>query len=379
LGSPKEVRPGNCKLESIAIAQRKIHVGFQCDPNNKEIYLTLVPPPGPSDALDKTRSFVILAGDSDSPPEGLVADLVKRLESADSVDWNQVGSQSDSLSLEYLPIYTRSEAEVKKYYEGLELYRHGNHAEALDIYVELAKIQPYNGSLGMVVATLAGGEIFPEQLVRLEKEATEHPQDALKQFMAGVGNHYRAHDGAETMEEKRQLYARAILYLDRVVDTYKFEPRVFIYLAVSHFRLGHQKKAEGFVERAITLGNDDPDAYYCRAEIFQRVNIERSLQDLDIYLGTMKKNMAGGAVASKSKLNRVREMRRHLQAVHRGEVEAKEIFDPMEAESIPFGLSRKTAIMILGWAPWCGAGLGLMILSFWAYRRRSNQGSIAGS
>ena len=373
VGPTSEVRPGACHLESLGVSRRRIKVEFRCGAEKKRVYLTLVPTPGPEKALTQTKRFAILSSGTTPPPEGLVADLAIRLKAGDRFDWEKIGTEPDAPSLEYLPLRTRSEAVNKKYFEALELYRKHKHDEALEIYMEMSKTHPYNGGLGMVVATLAGGGVSAARLEELEKDAKEDPKDALKQFMAGVGTHYRAHDGAGSVEEKRQLYGRAITYLDRVAETYDFEPRVFIYLAVSHFRLGHQEKAEELIQRAIELGVDDPDAYYCRAEIFQRTNIERSLKDLDIYLGTMKKNMEGGAVASPTKLNRVYEMRQHLRDVASGRVEPEEIFDPMDAAQLPLGISHDFVLAVEDFAPWVGGFLGLIFAGFWAYRRRSKE------
>ena len=114
----------------------------------------------------------------------------------------------------------------------------------------------------------------------------------MKQFVAGVGAHYYAHQSAPTKEAKRPYYEIALTYLSRAESAYAAEPRLWIYLAVSNFRLGRQREAEALIEKAVALGADDPDAYYCRAEIFQHQNLARSLADLDLYIEQMKKNEA---------------------------------------------------------------------------------------
>ena len=43
-------------------------------------------------------------------------------------------------------------------------------------------------------------------------------------------------------------------------------------------------EAQALIEQAIPLATNDPDVYYCRAEIFQRANLARSLEDVERYL-----------------------------------------------------------------------------------------------
>src|SRR5207247_1554001 len=95
-------------------------------------------------------------------------------------------------------------------------------------------------------------------------------------------------------------------------------PRVFVYLGVSHFRLGEQAEAEKLIEQAVPLATNDPDVYYCRAEIFQRVNVTRSIADIERYLTMVGTLHAQGVPVSESKHDRVRKMLEHLRAVERG-------------------------------------------------------------
>ena len=219
-----------------------------------------------------------------------------------------------------------------EYARGLELYRHGKRTEAYDVYLRLAhKNIHHPGVLGMLVANLASSSLNVPRVAGLEAEADAHPDDKLAQLIAGVAAHYHAHNEGKTLEEKKQYYAIALRYLARARPELDFEPRLHIYLAVSDFRLGHQDEAEKHIEEAVGLGGRDPDVYYCRAEIFQRKNLPRSLEDLRTYMAMIEENVRTGAPSSAGKDARVRAMYDHLQAVSRGEASGEEIFDPIEA------------------------------------------------
>jgi len=104
---------------------------------------------------------------------------------------------------------------------------------------------------------------------------------------------------------------------------------VYIYLAVSHFRLGHQAEAERYIAQAIALGRQDPDAYYCRAEIYQHKDPQSALKDLDTYV-----QMTTGPeyITQGDKPQRVQKLKEKIQARIRGEAAGEELFDPIEPE-----------------------------------------------
>ena len=221
-------------------------------------------------------------------------------------------------------------AQERRYQQGLEAYRRRRFPEAIATYTALARDNACCGVLGMVVASYASTAPTPERAVAAAADADANPSDTLKQFTAGVLAHYAAHVSARSREQKLPLYEQAIRYLERTRPMYDHEPRVFIYLAVSNFRLGRQQLAEQFIERAVQLAANDPDAYYCRAEIFQRTNVQRSIQDINTYLRTNAENEARGAVGDPGKTARVRAMRDHLIAVSEGRANPEELFDPVQ-------------------------------------------------
>jgi tetratricopeptide (TPR) repeat protein len=220
-------------------------------------------------------------------------------------------------------------AQEERYQEGLRSYQQRRYPQAIELYTSLARDNTCCGVLGMVVASYASTAPTPERAAAAAADADAHRDDTLKQFIAGVLAHYAAHVNGRDQEEKRRLYEQALRYLDRTRPTYDFEPRVFIYLAVSNFRLGRQQLAEQFIERAVLLAQHDPDAYYCRAEIFQRTNVRRSIEDINLYLRTNAVNEARGAVGDPGKTARVIAMRDHLIAVSEGRANPRELFDPV--------------------------------------------------
>lgn len=263
-----------------------------------------------------------------------------------------------------------SRVDSDEYARGLELYRRGQRAEAYELYLRLARKNVHHpGVLGMLIANLASSSLTVARVAGLAAEADAHPGDKLAQLLAGVAAHYHAHNEGKTLEEKRQYYQIALRYLQRARPDLDFEPRLHIYLAVSDFRLGHQEDAEKHIEDAVALGGKDPDVYYCRAEIFQRKNLPRSLEDLRAYMAMIEQNVRTGAPSSPGKDARVRAMYEHLQAVSRGEASGEEIFDPIEA------IDRTRQIRGLA-----AAGLGVVTaaaLGAALYRRRRRRGGVS--
>lgn len=267
-----------------------------------------------------------------------------------------------------------------EYFEAVRLHEHGKNEEALAIFMQVARKDPRGGPLGRIVASLASQKPPWERIERAIREAEAAPDDPLLQFVAGVGCHYYAHQSAESLEQKRDLYTRCITYLEKVRELYAFEPRIYIYLAVSNFRIGRQEEAEALIEQAVQLDAKDPDAFYCRAEIFQRKDLSRSIQDLDHYLGATKSLTPQQRRNSRNKIQRVEDMRDYLIAIKEGRAQPAELFDPMHADDLPPSFRRETA------NPWRWfdrdflilyaliAGVGLLV---WRLRARRSPGGPA--
>ena len=344
LGAKATDLPGGCKLESASILKTHVAIHYICAAGDVRFELHPSALAGGAQ-LAKTEKFVMRKGDPTvAPPDGLldwVLDGVKTREKR--FHWMTVRgdvptfgglnpSAPDAPDAEDLKEF--DPALVTAFQEGQRQFRAQEHAAAVETFIALARKDPsFGGALGMIVANLA--PTHPDQAAVDARVAAADaaPDDPLLSFVAGVAAHYSAHYMAETSEQKKALYATAIRMLDRSRPAFDFEPRTFIYLAVSHFRLGRQKQAEGLIETAVTLASHDPDAYYCRAEIFHRTEVERSLKDLDMYLTMVQRIRDAGGDVAESKMDRVREMQAFLRRVHDGKQEMTEVFDPLAGDT----------------------------------------------
>jgi tetratricopeptide (TPR) repeat protein len=324
----KDGAPGGCKLTSASIQRDHVEVAYACA--GSPVSLELHHPSSTRPAVLRTDRFAVVAPAA-APPAPLLRDLEQSLRAAEPAwTWSRPPGAAPA-----------GAGEDPEYQRGLDLYRAHKYDEAYDLYVALARKGIKPGVIGMVVASLASTHPSRERVAALTETADQHysesaartssdraPNDVLAQFVAGVAAHYYAHQSALTKAAKLPYYELAIKYLSRAEAAYAAEPRLWIYLAVSHFRLGHQREAEALIEKAVALGADDPDAYYCRAEIFQQKDIARSLADLDVYLAQMKKNEASTHITAPEKNARVQRMKEYLLAVQRGERKPVDLFDP---------------------------------------------------
>lgn|GEM_PF-2108691 len=255
-----------------------------------------------------------------------------------------------------------------RYNVGFEMFKERQYGRAYKYFVLMARDDPtYAGVLGMLVANLAPLHPDAERVKKLTDASDAKPDSALDAFLAGVAAHYSAHYVASSKEGKQALYETAIQYLERTRPTFDFEPRVFIYLAVSHYRLGHQKQAEALIEQAVALNRQDPDAFYCRAEIFHRTQPERALKDIDQYLALTEAEEG----VSTAKVNRVRKMRGYLVRVISGELELTELWDPITGHT--YEVPSAADVFTDGtWGPIALIVLALMVflLSFAVIRFR---------
>ncbi len=334
--------PGGCALAGVRVERSRAEATYRC--GSRAVALSAVhPTAAPAGvAAPRTERFALVP--SPGPiPSPLLDALTARVRARESAwRWTSIAppplAPSAVAGDAAVGAATRqglSAPQEARYQQGFALYRARRYGEAAGVFLALARDNPCCGVLGMVVASFASTAPTADVAARYAREADADPGDTLKQFVAGTVAHYAAHHTGRSREEKQTLYASALRYLERCRGRYDFEPRLFIYLAVSHFRLGHQREAEGFIERAVTLGQDDPDVFYCRAEIFQRTAVARSLEDIDRYLAMMAVFEARGAVSDPAKTARVQAMRRHLELVSRGEASPEEIFDPIASEPPP--------------------------------------------
>jgi tetratricopeptide (TPR) repeat protein/lysophospholipase L1-like esterase len=366
---------GGCRLEGGAIRETRVELSFAC--RDRAVRIDLAHPSAAAGALATTRKFALVGSGSVPVPRALVRALAARLGTVEG-PWKWVtakparsapdGGRSTPVAPAVAaapPASGRPPRLEHAYRRGFELYRDRRFEEALSAFLALAREDPGHGVLGMVVAALASTHPPRWRTERWMAEADAQASDVLRQFVAGVAAHYYAHQSGRDAEEKKAFYEAALKYLTRARGAYHFEPRLWIYLAVSNFRLGRQEEAERLIERAVALGGDDPDAYYCRAEIFHRKDPRRSLADIDRYLADMRRNAERGAVVSRSKEERVLRMRATLDRVVRGEASPRDLFDDAREEP-PAGRPSFVPIAVAA----AGGLVALLAGVLWWRRRR---------
>lgn len=336
LGHDPKPFPDQCTLSGASIERTKIVATYACAGKPVTIALHHPADPAASGAAAKTAEFaIVVKGDA---PRAFLAEIEARLKDKERA-WRWVSAEAPGLgvaagapdgpSAPTAPGKALTPEQSDAFIAGVKLYRAGQMQEAFERFRKLAETAPENGVLGMVVASLASTSPTQDKVDVYAAEADAKPSDTLAQFVAGVAAHYCGHRNAKTRDEKKALYERAIKYLSRARPKYDFEPRVFVYLAVSHFRLGHQKEAEELIEAAIPLAQNDPDVYYCRGEIFQRVNVARSIADIRKYLDMSDALGKQGVPRNEGKHERVKQMLAHLEAVQRGAAQPEDLFDPL--------------------------------------------------
>lgn len=380
-----EVLPGGCRLQDARVLRTYVVGTWACDAGEATVELR---PLASAPAGAATTAKLAVAGKG-ALPDGLLDAVVARVRERDARwHWMKVRAETEPVG-RMVPTEPPPPSEVESreidpavlalYDQGKALQAEGRHDEAIAAFVQVARKNPrLGGVLGMIVANVAQTHPDAERVERWAAAAEAAQDDALASFIAGVGAHYSAHYGAATPEEKRALYERAVHWLERAEEPFSFEPRVFIYLAVSHFRLGHQEKAEALIERAIALDANDPDAYYCRAEIKHRSDPKTALVDLDKYLEMASVLAEPGNPVAEAKMDRVRGMRTHLEDVLAGRASEDELFDPLARsaaqEAPPSGLAEALrSSPLFAWVVVFAGLLALAVAWKLVRRRRRDQ------
>jgi tetratricopeptide (TPR) repeat protein len=80
-------------------------------------------------------------------------------------------------------------------------------------------------------------------------------------------------------------YQASIDLLEQVRGVVGDDPRVYMYLALDHFYLGHGEEAERLIGQAIEVsGGRDPDAFYVHSIIFRQKDLAVAVRDIERYL-----------------------------------------------------------------------------------------------
>lgn len=178
--------------------------------------------------------------------------------------------------------------------------------------------------------------------LRAKAEAT--PDNLDLAFLLGVVLHYR--DDWKGSDE----------WLRRAEPRHGEVPRLLIYRAMNHHRMGLDDLAAPLIEKAATLHSSDPDVLYCRAVIFLDRAPAQARKDLQAYLdGT-----AGTADINVGKQARVRQTILDL--------------DGCEAARSPRACVDEKAMLRL-WGPRAAWAVGFILLwgIVWYLRRRSSR------
>jgi tetratricopeptide (TPR) repeat protein len=349
---------GGCSLDEARTERTRITAKYRC--GRDAVIVILAHPDDARDAPARTTRFAITA----APPNQSLLDAV-----AASVRANEAGfewAQAQAAPLEGAKLKSAppppaadggapvadggvtitappppngaDKAALEEYLAAQRLEDAGRHAEAFDALVRLIRANPKHlpdGALGLLVSALASqtppADVEADCLGRYRAQADAHPDDALDQYIAGVAAHYCGHVHARTKEEKDAFYRTAISYLSRVVTAFDTEPRVFVYMAISHHRLGEEPEARVFIERAMKLARKDPDVDYCDAEIFVRADLPRAIADIRRYLATVEElHKQEGAPINPGKHRRVEGMLAYLEKVQQGRATLDtELWDPL--------------------------------------------------
>ena len=128
--------------------------------------------------------------------------------------------------------------------------------------------------MGAVFSIWAGHVGKEQAKAYIAARLDAHPNDTVGLYLGGVVSFYAEKDYDATREA-----------MERVMKVVDDDPRVYIYLALSHFYQGRQETAEKLVLRAVKLGEDqDPDVFYVRSIVFRHKDLDAAVRDIERYL-----------------------------------------------------------------------------------------------
>jgi tetratricopeptide (TPR) repeat protein len=167
-------------------------------------------------------------------------------------------------------------------------------------------------------------------LDRLAKD----PKDIPARYVAGCIAYYQ------------DRFDDVLTLLEPLLKEVPGEPRVYLYTAMAHFRLGHQRRAEENLDLlSRRVKHDDPDEFYVRSIVGRAKDFEQSLRDLETFVERSK--------GRRDHPNKVAKIQRELAIMRSGRA-------PTWFDLQPAGLR---------WSAWGGGGLLITALAVWLVRR----------
>ncbi len=234
---------------------------------------------------------------------------------------------------------------------GGALFRQRNFEEAVRVYERLFKLAPKRpGVLGHLSGAFnrLGGEVRTgkrpgERYYALVDEMAKRAEqgDALGRFLQAVDLFY----GGD--------FDGAIEKFAALEGPLGHEARVYIYGAMAHHWQGEDEEAARLSKRAVEVGPNDPDVYYCRSHIVRRTDAAAAVADLKRYVALAE---GPGAIRFDDKTDRIRN---EIKLLEQG------IMPPdWDRPGGPMG-GRHTRMAI-------AAGIGLLLAgaAIWLIRRR---------
>lgn len=162
------------------------------------------------------------------------------------------------------------------------LSRAGRWREAIEILHNLSKAHPERdivlgriaGMINFLTDAAGADPARKADLDAIEERmrlASADPNDVVARFIVATRSYYSGHLGD------------ALPLLQALNQTTNRDPRLPLYLAMTHFWLGHQAEAHQLIQHAVAIGPSDPDVFYCRSQIVRGVNLPLAIRDLERY------------------------------------------------------------------------------------------------
>ncbi len=179
--------------------------------------------------------------------------------------------------------------------------RAGRYRESIEIMHDLSRRYPDRDIVlgriaGLLAFLTAESNENPAKKADLEaveqrmRQAAADPKDVVARFIVATRGYYAGH------------FAQALPELQALAKTSNRDPRIPLYLAMTHFWTGQQAEAERWIDRAVAIGPSDPDVFYCRSQIVRRVDLPLAIKDLERYEAMTKQPWS---VGPRSKSERV--------------------------------------------------------------------------